>query len=129
MSRQQAEENVFNIDDPDAGIARQLAEGVTARIFPGEQAMVSVVRLAPGSSTTAHSHPQEQWGFLLSGTATRIQGGAEIDVGPGDFWVTPGGMEHNIVAGPQGAVALDMFAPPRAEYARTTKNGSDAAGG
>ena len=56
MSRQQAEENFFNIDDPDAGIARQLAEGVTARIFPGEQAMVSVVRLAPGSSL-AHSHP------------------------------------------------------------------------
>ena len=92
MSRRQPDENFFNIDDPDAGIARQLAEGVTARIFPGEQAMVSVVRLAPGRSTTAHSHPQEQWGFLLSGSATRIQDGEEVDVGPGDFWITPGGM-------------------------------------
>ena len=128
MSRRQADENFFNIDDPDAGIARQLAEGVTARIFPGEQAMVSVVRLAPGRSTTAHSHPQEQWGFLLSGSATRIQDGEEVDVGPGDFWITPGGMEHNIVAGPQGAVALDMFAPPRAEYARTREGDSNLAG-
>ena len=128
MSRRQADENFFNIDDPVAGIARQLAEGVTARIFPGEQAMVSVVRLAPGRSTTAHSHPQEQWGFLLSGSATRIQDGEEVDVGPGDFWITPGGMEHNIVAGPQGAVALDMFAPPRAEYARTPEGDSNLAG-
>jgi len=118
MPGTQADENFFSIDDPDAGIARQLAEGVSARIFPGEQAMLSVVRLAPGSRTTAHAHPQEQWGFLLSGSATRIQGGEAVAVGPGDFWVTPGGIEHHIIAGPEGAVALDMFAPPRAEYAR-----------
>ncbi len=115
----QKDENFFNIDDHEGGIPRELAAGVTARIFPGAQAMVSVVRLDPNSHTKSHAHPQEQWGFLLSGSAMRIQGGETIPVGPGDFWVTPGGVEHNIIAGPDGAVALDVFAPPRPDYART----------
>ena len=127
MPGTQADRNFFNIDDQDSGIGRRLADGVTARIFPGQQAMVSVVRLAPGTCTTSHSHPQEQWGFLLSGSATRIQDGEEVAVGPGDFWVTPGGIEHNIIAGPDGAVALDIFAPPRAEYARPADSGDGGA--
>lgn len=115
----QKDENFFNINDQEGGIPRDLAAGVTARIFPGAQAMVSVVRLEPNSHTKSHAHPQEQWGFLLSGSAMRIQDGETIPVGPGDFWVTPGGIEHNIIAGPDGAVALDVFAPPRQDYART----------
>ena len=114
----QQKTNFFNIDNMDQGISRELADGVTARIFPGEQAMVSVVRVAPNARTSSHSHAQEQWGLLLSGSAMRIQGGEEITVGPGDFWVTPGHVEHCLVAGPEGAVALDIFAPPRPDYAR-----------
>ena len=87
MTHQDA--NFFNIDNPEQGIPRELAEGVTARIFPGEQPMVSVVRVAPDARTSSHSHEQEQWGLLLSGSAVRIQGGEEITVGPGDF-DTPG---------------------------------------
>ncbi|MGI9425825.1 MAG: hypothetical protein ACR2PA_21805 [Hyphomicrobiaceae bacterium] len=39
-----------------------------------------------------------------------------IEVGKGDFWCTPGGVEHGFEAGPDGAQVIDMFAPPRAEY-------------
>ena len=118
----QKDTNFFNIDDPQQGIPRELADGVTARIFPGEQAMVSVVRVAPGAKTSSHSHAQEQWGLMLSGSAVRVQGGEEIQVGQGDFWVTPGHVEHCLIAGPEGAVALDIFAPPRPEYARNDAN-------
>ena len=31
------------------GIPRQLAEGLSARVFPGEHLMLSVVEIAPGS--------------------------------------------------------------------------------
>ena len=44
-----ASENFFNIDNPQGGIPRTLAEGITTNVFPGDQAMVSVVRLAPNS--------------------------------------------------------------------------------
>ena len=107
---------VFNLHDPSQGIARELAPGITTRIFPGDQAMLSVVRIEPGAEGRLHSHPEEQWGVLLEGSAERIQGGERFRVVAGDFWRTPGGVEHTIVAGPDGAVVLDVFSPPREEY-------------
>lgn len=110
------ERMVFNLHDLEQGIPRTLAEGITTRIFAGDQAMLSVVRLAPNAKGQMHSHPQEQWGVLLEGSAVRTQGDDDFTVGVGDFWRTPGGVEHGIVAGPQGALILDVFAPPRDEY-------------
>jgi hypothetical protein len=36
----------------------------------------------------------------------------------GEFWHTPGGVEHGIYTGESGAVVLDIFSPPREEYRR-----------
>ena len=72
--------NFFNIDAMEQGIKRTLVDGITTRIFPGEQAMLSVVRIAPNAVGAIHSHPQEQWGVMLEGSAVRIQGGEEIPV-------------------------------------------------
>ena len=106
----------FNLDDSDQGILRELAPGLTARIFVGDHAMLSVVTIEPNAEGQVHSHPQEQWGVLLEGDAVRIQDGEEIPVKAGDFWRTPGGVPHGLRAGPQGARVLDIFSPPRDEY-------------
>jgi len=106
----------FNLNDPTQGIPRTLAEGLEARIFPGERAMLSVVRVAPNSAGKPHSHPEEQWGVLLEGSGLRVQGGVEHPVSKGDFWRTPGGVEHTFIAGPEGALIVDIFSPPREEY-------------
>ena len=111
-----AEDNFHNLNDMSQGIARELAKGITARIFPGDQAMLSVVRLEPNAQGIIHSHPQEQWGVMLEGSVVRVQDGAEIEAKAGDFWRTPGGVPHTVRAGPEGAVILDVFAPPRDEY-------------
>src|SRR5207244_2375947 len=71
------------------GIVRQLAPGITARIFPGVNAMLSVVTLEPHSVSPVHSHPNEQWGVCLEGEWIRIQDGVEHHVKAGDFWQTP----------------------------------------
>ena len=110
--------NFFNIDAMEQGIKRTLVDGITTRIFPGEQAMLSVVRIAPNAVGAIHSHPQEQWGVMLEGSAVRIQGGEEIPVKKGDFWCSPGNIEHGVIGGPDGAVILDVFSPPRPEYTR-----------
>jgi unsaturated pyranuronate lyase len=89
-----------NLDNPADGLFRELASGVTTRIFSGEQAMLSVVMLAP--------HAQ--------GSAIRVQGDEEIPVRKGDFWRTPGNVPHTMRAGPDGARVLDIFSPPRPEY-------------
>lgn len=106
----------FNFADLSDGIARTLATGIETRVFPGEHAMFSVVSFAPLSEGSIHSHPEEQWGVLLEGSGTRIQDGVDVSVGPGDFWRTPGGVEHGFRAGPDGAKVLDVFAPPREAY-------------
>ena len=107
---------VFNLQNDARGIERKLAEGIIARIFPGANVMLSVVRVEPHAVGTVHSHPEEQWGVLLEGRCTRIQNGEEVEATVGDFWCTPGGVAHGVRTGATGAVILDIFAPPRAEY-------------
>jgi quercetin dioxygenase-like cupin family protein len=53
---------------------------------------------------------------MLEGSAIRVQGGERIAVSKGDFWRTPGNVEHTILAGPEGCTVLDIFSPPRAAY-------------
>jgi len=110
-----------NLQKPDDGLYRELADGVTTRIFAGEQAMLSVVTIAPNAQGTLHHHPEEQWGVLLEGSAVRIQGCEEIAVRKGDFWRTPGNVPHTMRAGADGARVLDIFSPPRAEYRKAGK--------
>ena len=116
---------VFNLDDEAQGIARKLGEGIATRIFPGDQAMLSIVRIAPHSQGKLHSHPQEQWRVLLEGALVRIQGGQEVAMKAHDFWRTPGDVEHSVRTGDEGALVLDIFAPPRDEY-RKAGEGFDA---
>ena len=109
-------QHFFNLDNMEQGLFRQLTDDISTRIFPGDQAMLSVVRVAPNAKGTLHQHPEEQWGVMREGSAIRLQGGEEIEVKKGDFWRTPGGVEHSVIGGPEGAVILDVFSPPREEY-------------
>lgn len=112
----ESERVLFHVDDPTGGIARKLAEGLTTTIFPGEKAMISVVRIDPHAEGPRHSHPEEQWGFLLEGSATRFQGDEAFDLRPGNIWRTPPNVEHAIKAGSEGAVVIDVFSPIREAY-------------
>ena len=55
---------------------------------------------------------------MLEGSGVRIHDGVEHAVETGDFWQTPGNVPHGFRAGPEGAVVLDIFSPPREEYRR-----------
>lgn len=112
----ETENQFFNLDDPTAGIQRELAPGITTRVFPGDRAMLSVVRFEPNAEGRMHHHPEEQWGILLEGSAVRIQGGEEVPVAKDDFWRTPPNVPHTMRAGPAGALVLDVFSPPRDVY-------------
>jgi len=107
---------IYNVNLESQGIARKLADGINTRIFVGENTMLSVVKIESNTSGNIHSHVEEQWGFLIEGECTRIQGDEEFKAKAGDFWHTPSGVQHGIRTDSVGAVVLDIFSPPRAEY-------------
>jgi quercetin dioxygenase-like cupin family protein len=117
---------VFQLNGDPRAIQRKLGEGITTSIFPGDNVMLSVVRIEPNSAGSIHSHPEEQWGVLLEGKCTRIQNGEEIEAVAGEFWCTPGGVSHGVRTGAEGAVVLDIFSPPRAEYRKSGEGFGDA---
>lgn len=78
--------------------------------------MLSIVRIGPNKAGEIHGHVQEQWGVMLEGSGVRTQNGVDHDVRAGDFWQTPSNVSHGLKAGPDGAVVLDIFSPPRDEY-------------
>lgn len=69
-----SEQYFFNLHDMSQGISRNLAEGLDTRIFPGENVMLSVVRIGANKSGEIHSHSQEQWGscWRAAGCASRM---------------------------------------------------------
>jgi quercetin dioxygenase-like cupin family protein len=38
-------------------------------------------------------------------------------LGPGDTWRIPGGVPHEVTAGPEGALAVECFTPARDDWA------------
>ena len=102
--------------NPEKIAPKVLAPGVTAKIASGERMMLSLVTFAPDAVVPTHSHPQEQMGMMVSGTMEfTIAGETRVLSGSGMVFV-PGGVPHAAKAGSGGAVALEVFSPPREEF-------------
>jgi quercetin dioxygenase-like cupin family protein len=102
--------------NPENIAPRVLAPGVTAKIASGEKMMLSLVTFAPDAVVPTHSHPHEQMGMIVSGTLEfTIEGETRVLSGSGMVFV-PGGIPHSAKGGPGGAVALEVFSPPREEF-------------
>jgi quercetin dioxygenase-like cupin family protein len=96
---------------------RQIWDGVAARLFSGERLSVGVVELDPNAVVPEHRHEHEQLGLVLEGGLTfRIEDETR-DLGPGETWTIPSNAPHEVTAGPEGAVVIDVFAPVRADWA------------
>ena len=96
----------------------QLAEGASAQALFGEGAMLNLVELAPSAIVALHSHPEEQLGMILRGSMTLKVEGTDHVLEEMDCYTMPGGVEHEGVGGPEGALVLDVFRPVREDYRR-----------
>ena len=54
--------------------------------------------------------------MLLAGTLRFRIAGDERRLVPGETWRIPANVPHDVAAGPEGAVALDVFAPVRSDW-------------
>jgi quercetin dioxygenase-like cupin family protein len=91
-------------------------DGVLARTVVGQRCSIAVVELDPGSIVAEHSHDNEQLGLAISGSGTFRIGEEVREFGPGDTWQIPPSAPHEVHAGPEGAVVIDVFAPAREDW-------------
>lgn len=96
--------------------AKDLFPGIRARFVAGENLMLARVELAPNAVVPEHQHPHEQFGLMLEGEATFTIAGERRRLTAGDYYTIPGNTPHMVQTGPGGAVALDIFSPPREDY-------------
>ena len=89
---------------------------VSIRTFAGDHLQLSFVDIPADSAVDWHSHANEQMGMMITGHAKFFIGEEVRVLGPGEFYLIPGGVSHRVepVDGP--AQALDVFYPIRPEY-------------
>jgi quercetin dioxygenase-like cupin family protein len=92
-------------------------DGVTAQAVEGERMTLAVIDLEPGRSVPEHRHDNEQLGLLIRGSMHFRIGEETRELGPGDTWRILSNVPHEVTAGPEGALAVECFAPARADWA------------
>ena len=96
--------------------AIEIAPGATrATLACGERTTMVRFEMDAGADIPPHSHVHEQTGYLVSGDLLLVAGGLEWPVSAGDTWSIPGGVVHGGHS-QGGAVAVEVFAPVRADY-------------
>jgi quercetin dioxygenase-like cupin family protein len=91
-------------------------ETVQARVIVGQRASLAVVELAPNAIVPEHHHEHEQLGLCIDGSVTFTIDGERRELGPGGTWRITSNLPHDAVAGPDGAILVDIFSPVRADW-------------
>ena len=91
-------------------------DSVRARRVQGERITLAVVELAPNAVVPEHRHAAEQLGMVITGRMHFTVDGETRDLGPGGTWRILGNRPHDVVAGPDGAVVIDVFTPVRDDW-------------
>ena len=91
-------------------------DDVRARRVQGERITLAIVELAPNAVVPEHRHAAEQLGLVICGRMHFTIDGETRDLDPGGTWRILGDRPHDVVAGPEGAVVIDVFSPIRSDW-------------
>jgi quercetin dioxygenase-like cupin family protein len=90
--------------------------GVTRRVLAeSPELMVVAFTFAEGGRGLPHSHPHVQSTYVAAGRFAFEVGGERFEVGPGDAFVVPSGVEHGCRALEPGLL-VDSFTPRRDDF-------------
>jgi quercetin dioxygenase-like cupin family protein len=95
---------------------KEIAEGVSIRIFSGRAMTLSYVTVARNAVVPTHAHPHEQLGIVLDGEMEFWIEGEERLLKRGDVYRIAPNTEHGARGGEAGCVVLDVFSPVREDY-------------
>ena len=83
------------------GPAYSTAEGAC---IEGDRMIVALMRMAAGTGAAPHSHPNEQWIYILEGTFRARIGDKEVEAKPGSVIYVPSNVVHSGKATKDGDV-------------------------
>ncbi len=95
---------------------RQFWPGLVGRTVEGERITLVVIELEPGAVVAEHRHENEQLGVLIEGSLRFSVGEETRSLAPGATWCIGANVPHSVVAGPDGAIAIEAFSPVRADW-------------
>jgi len=72
----------------------------------GERMIVGLMRMPAGTGAEPHSHPNEQWIYILEGTFRAKVGDKEVEARPGSVIYVPANAVHSGKASPEADVVF-----------------------
>jgi len=90
---------------------------ISRQMISGENATISQLLLKRGATVPRHSHVNEQYSWIISGSAKFIFDDREIVLNAGDILLIPAHVPHSAVA-LEDTVDIDFFAPRREDWIR-----------
>ena len=72
----------------------------------GDRMIVGLMRMKAGTGAEQHSHPNEQWIYILEGTFRAVIGDKPIEAKPGSVIYIPANTIHAGKATPEGDVVF-----------------------
>ena len=100
-------------------LPRELVRPGVERVGFGSDKVMCVMNwLSPGMDLNPHKHPFEQIVVIVQGRVRLHLEGEVIEAGPGSMIrIPPDVMHHAEPVGDEVVLNLDLFAPPRGDYA------------
>ncbi len=78
----------------------------TGACIEGDRMIVALMRMPAGTGAEAHSHPNEQWIYILEGTFRGTIAGQEFEAKPGTVIYVPADAVHSGKATPEADVVF-----------------------
>lgn len=72
----------------------------------GDRMIVGLMRMPAGTGAEPHSHPNEQWIYILEGTFVATIGGRSVEAKPGSVVYVPANLVHAGRASAEGDVVF-----------------------
>ena len=87
--------------------------GISGSVRTGVELSAAFFRLEAGAVVPLHHHLNEEFGQVLTGSL-ELTVDAEVSMlVAGDGFLIPGNVPHTAVAGAEGCLLLECYAPPR----------------
>jgi quercetin dioxygenase-like cupin family protein len=87
--------------------------GISGSVRSGAELSAALFRLEAGAVVPLHHHVNEEFGQVLTGSLELTVDAEVTKLVAGDGFLIPGNVPHAAVAGDEGCVLLECYAPPR----------------